>query len=69
MFFRKRKRPVSINIDYLKEDMRKLPQYFTPANQPKLDKYGQAMPSEPEVQVCDATKPPKELNDDNQNNP
>jgi hypothetical protein len=40
VFTRKRRRKVEINIDVLKEQMKKLPPYFIPANQPKLDEFG-----------------------------
>lgn len=41
LFFRKRRRQVQVNIEILKEEMKKFSQYFIPANQPTLDKYGQ----------------------------
>lgn len=43
-FFRTRRRPVQINLTYLKEDMNKLPKHFIPAYQPKLDKWGDVLP-------------------------
>ena len=39
-FFRKRRRPLQINLGYLQEALRKLPKLFYPTNQPKLDKWG-----------------------------
>ena len=45
-FFRTRRRPTQINLNYLKEDMNKLPKYFFPVNQPKLDKWGNILNSE-----------------------
>lgn len=40
LFTRKRKSPVQVNIEALKRDMNKLPEYFIPYKQPELDKYG-----------------------------
>ena len=43
LFTRKRKRPVQVNVEVLKREMSKFPEYFIPANQPKLDKWGQIL--------------------------
>lgn len=43
MFYRVRKRPVMVNVDFLNEEMKKLPPYFIPVNQPKLDKWGNVL--------------------------
>lgn len=43
LFTRKRKRTVQVNVELLKREMNKLPEYFIPANQPKLDKWGQIL--------------------------
>lgn len=40
IFIRKRRRTVQINIEVLKEQMKKFPPYFIPAHPPLLDKYG-----------------------------
>jgi hypothetical protein len=40
---RKRKRHVQINVEVLKKEMSKFPEYFIPTNQPKLDKWGQIL--------------------------
>lgn len=40
LFMRKRKRTVQVNIEALKRDLNKLPEYFIPHQQPKLDEYG-----------------------------
>lgn len=49
MFYRARRRPVMVNMDLLNEEMKKLPPYFYPVNQPKLDKWGNILeePKEP----------------------
>jgi hypothetical protein len=43
LFIRKRKRPVQVNVEVLKREMSKFPEYFIPEKQPKLDKWGQIM--------------------------
>jgi len=40
LFIRKRKRNVEVNVEALKREMSKFPEYFIPSNQPKLDEYG-----------------------------
>ena len=40
LFTRTRKRPVQVNVEVLKREMSKFPEYFIPTNQPKLDKWG-----------------------------
>lgn len=45
-FFRKRRRTVQINIEYLMDGYKKFPHFFIPTNQPKLDKYGQIIEDE-----------------------
>jgi hypothetical protein len=40
LFTRKRRRRVQVNVECLKKEMGKMPPYFFPANQPKLDKWG-----------------------------
>ena len=46
LFTRKRKRPVSVNIEALKRDMDKFPEYVIPERQPKLDKWGNILSDE-----------------------
>jgi len=40
VFTRRRRRNIQVNVEALKRDMGKFPEYFIPANQPKIDKYG-----------------------------
>lgn len=40
LFTRRRKRKVQVNVEALKREMNKFPEYFYPANQPNLDKWG-----------------------------
>lgn len=46
VFYRKRKRQVQVNVEALKRDMNKFPEYFIPTQQPKLDKYGNILSEE-----------------------
>jgi|GEM_PF-3889725 len=46
LFTRKRKRLVQVNVEALKREMSKFPEYFFPANQPKLDKWGSVLPED-----------------------
>jgi hypothetical protein len=43
VFTRTRGRNVQVNVEALKRDMEKFPQYFIPAIQPKLDKWGNVL--------------------------
>lgn len=40
LFIRKRKRTVQVNVEALKREMNKFPEYFIPTQQPLLDKFG-----------------------------
>ncbi|MEO6707201.1 MAG: hypothetical protein ABIN04_15285 [Ginsengibacter sp.] len=46
LFTRSMKQNIQVNIEVLKEQMSKFPEYFIPENQPKLDKYGQILDEE-----------------------
>ncbi len=43
MMFGKRRRPVCIDVEHLKQQMSKMPTYFIPDNQPLLDKFGSSI--------------------------
>jgi hypothetical protein len=46
VFTRVRKRNVQVNVEALKREMNKFPQYFIPSQQPLLDEYGGILPEE-----------------------
>lgn len=48
VFTRKRGRNVQVNVESLKRQMSKFPEYFIPTQQPNLDKYGNIVESKPE---------------------